>query len=348
MKKHIHMRSGASALLALLALAAPAAAPAGAAPASSRPAAFALSPVDGSGSLVLRGAPSETLRGAVSVRNLSRHAITVLLQPADIRNAGNGNADYVTDRLDRAGRWLRLATKVVALAPRDVRRVPFTVHIPAGTRGASHYAGFVATDSDELRAANAPGSRRRRFTFYRVNRQALPLTVRGPGPLSRSLRLRSVALAVRPADAALELGLLPSGTVLLGSARVKLRVQRAGKTLFTHAANLGQLFPATVLTYKIPWRGRLTPGAYRVRGVVRPLGAAAVPIDKTVTFTPAKQAALERATPHTAHASRGLPAWVWLALGGAALLLTVLLAAVWRLRRAARAEVPLRSGVGQR
>src|ERR1700733_7621172 len=111
-----HPRAGAGVVLALLALAAFAAAPA--APAASTSAVtFALTPA-GAGSLIrLYATPGQVRQGAVSVRNLSGHAVTVILQRADIQTGSNGNANYITARVVDAGRWLGLSAGRVRLAP---------------------------------------------------------------------------------------------------------------------------------------------------------------------------------------------------------------------------------------
>jgi hypothetical protein len=329
-------RAGAVALVAVLAFAATAAPSASAtAPPSSKAAAFALSADGTAGAVRLRGVPGRVVGGAVLVRNLSRHPITVRLQPADIRNASNGNADYVTTRLARTGRWVHLAATTVRLAPHAARRVAFTVRIPTGTSGASHYAGIVAIDAADLAtAARAKTAKAKTFTFARVNRQALPLTIRLPGPRSHSVAVRSAKLTIQPVGAGLLLGLLPGGSELIPTTRVKLRVLRGTRTIFAHASTLGQLFPGQWLNYRIPWHGRPTPGTYHVVGVIRPQGAAAVNIDQTVEFTPAKATQLKRVTPPaTRQPAPATPAWVWLALGSAAALLIALSLAVWKLAR---------------
>ena len=339
-----HPYPGAVVLLASLALAAFAAAPASAAPAPAAPkaATFGLSAVGQSGALRLRSAPGRTVRGAVLVRNVSRRPIVLRLQPADIANATNGNADYITARRSAAGRWVRLAAATVRLAPKASRKVPFSVRIPAGTRGASHYAGIVAFDAaDVTAAARATKRKGTSFTISRITRQALPITLRLPGPLTRKLTLRSVRIKVDPAGAGLILGLRPGGTILTQSAPVKLRVSRGARTTFRHASTLGQLFPNDSFDFRIPWVGRPTEGDYLVRGVIRPKGAAPVYINQTVTFTPAKVKELKRETPPVAEPApakaAGLPMWVWLALTGGGALLLVLLFAIWRLARRARA-----------
>lgn len=318
-------------------LAAFAAGPASAAtPAPSTPA-FSLSSGSIEGALRLRGTPGKELRGSFRVRNVSKRHVTVRLQPADIRNATNGNADYVTTRRAGAGRWLSLDATSVGVEPGATRRVAFTVKVPPGTRGASHYAGIVAVDERELATAKAPRKRAKSagFTFSRINRQALPLTIRLPGPLTRTLAVRKVELDVQPSGASLVLDLQPGGSVLTQDATVKLRVSRGTQTVLTHDATLGQLFPGSGLDYRVAWKGRPTQGSYRVTGVIRPKGAAPVIIDRTVTFTPAKVNELKRETPPvaTTPATNTLPLWVWLALAVAVTLLVGLSVTVLRLKR---------------
>jgi hypothetical protein len=115
------LHAGATALPAVLALAAFAAAPAAAATPSHAAVAFALSPLGNGGSIRLHATPGRVRHGAVLLRNLSRHRVTVILQPADIQNATNGNANYITSRLSATGRWLRLSA---GLTPRASRLAP--------------------------------------------------------------------------------------------------------------------------------------------------------------------------------------------------------------------------------
>jgi hypothetical protein len=303
--------------------------------ASPQPVAFALSPVATTGALRLRGAPGQVLHSAVLVRNISGRPVTVLLQAADIQNASNGNADYVTTHLLTTGRWLQLAIRSVRLAPHASRKVAFTVRIPAGAKGASHYAGIVATNAAELAAATAHKTTRRpSFTFHRIDRQALPITIRLPGGVSRRLVLRSARIVVAPVGAGLVLGLLPGGSELIQRAGIRLRVQRQGRTLFTYVSTLGQLFPGSPLDYRIPWKGQPTQGSYHLQGVIRPQDAAAVSVNQTIEFTAAKATKLKHETTPTAGESTpGMPGWVWPALALAATLLITLSVAVWKLAR---------------
>lgn len=317
-------RRGVVASFASLALAASTCAPAFGAPPAPRPTAFALTPAGSSGSMLLRSTAGQVVRGSVLVRNTSGHRVRVRLRVADIRNASNGNADYITKRPSATGRWLRLRARSVRLAPAAVRRVRYAVRIPRRARGGAHYGGIVAVDAADLRRARTNQRKpRERFSFSRISRQALPLTIRLPGPHKRRLALRSVKFVVEPAGAGLVLGLRPRGTELIQQARVRLRVTSGERTVLRHSGTLGQLFPGSSLHYRIALPQPPTEGSYRVQGVIRPQRAARVYINKTITFSAEKVSELEDETATAPAApAPGLPTWVWIALtaGGLALI----------------------------
>ena len=323
-------------MAAASALVAPAAGPAAAvAVAAPMPTAFALSAGGDRSAVLLRGAPGRTLRGSTRVRNLTRKPVTVALRPADITTAANGNADYRTSGLKGSGRWLRLAATTVRLAPRQTRSVAFTVRVPARSARTSNYAGIVAINAAELSRARSGGTRKG-FTFKRVNRQALPLTIRLPGALKRDLGLGPVKIDVKPAGAALTLGLRPGGNVLIDDAPIALKVTRGSRTVVAHRSALGQLFPGAGLTYRIPWEGRPTAGEYRVQGEIRPAGADTIRIDQTLKFTSKAESTMQDEAAVPGARSAALPLWAWIALTGGGVLLTGLSAAVLTLTRRSR------------
>jgi hypothetical protein len=334
-------RAGAKVLPATLALVALAAAPAAAAAPSPAPVAFALSPVGTTTPIILDGVPGRVLHGAVLVQNVSGHPITVIVQPADIENSSNGNAEFVTTRLSRTGRWLALSTGRVRLAPHASRRVAYTVTVPTGAIGGAHYAGIVAINAADLVTPTArKHSTGRAFSFHRISREALPLTVHLPGALSRSLSLRSAKLIVQPIGAGLLLGLVPGGNELTQGARVNLRLMRGARTVLANSSTLGQLFPGGGLSYRIAWPGRPTPGTYRLLGTIRPQGSAAINVDRVIRFTAAKASQLKRETPPVAQVpGSATPGWMWLVLAGGAALLLALSLTVWKLARRPRAAL---------
>jgi hypothetical protein len=332
----------ARALPVALALAAFAAAPTSAAASPSTAVGFVLSPVGTAGVISLHGTPGRVLKGALLVRNVSRHPIAVILQRADIQNASNGNADYVTSGVSETGRWLHLSAGSVRLAPHASRQVAYTVSVPSAAAGGSHYAGIVAINAADLSAAASHGqSKGRNFTFYRISRQAVPLTIHLPGRPSRSLSLHSVKLVFAPIGAGLVLRLLPGGSELTERAQVKLRVLRGKRVIFASTSALGQLFPGGSLNYRVPWPGNPSAGTYHVLGTIRPQGAATIDINQVIKVTGALASRrAPRTPPATQPAATGTPRWMLIALGVAAALLIALSTACWKLARRPAKHVP--------
>ncbi len=329
------IHTGATSLLAALTLAALAAAPASASGPAPPPVAFTLSPIGATSSVGLHGTARSVLHGTVLVRNASRHPIVVSLERADIQNASNGNADYVTTRVAGTGRWLHLSAERVSLAPHASRVLAYSVIIPSTATGGSHYAGIVAINAADFAAGRKATGRA--FTFHVITRQALPLTIHIPGHLSRRLSLRSVKLSVQPIGAGLVLRLVPGGTELIEGASVQLRILRGPRTVFTVASMLGQMFPGGGLSYRVSWPGRPTPGVYRLLGTIRPQGLAPITIDRLFNFSPRSAAQLKRVTPPAAQLPvAGTPGWVWIALGCGAAVVAALSIMVWKLARRPR------------
>jgi hypothetical protein len=227
---------------------------------------------------------------------------------------------------------LHLSAQNVQLAPHASRRVAYTVSIPSTTTGGSHYAGIVAINAADFSASARGKGKGRGFTFKRISREAVPLTINLPGRLWRGLSLRSVKLIAEPIGAGLVLRLRPSGTELTQGARVHLRVLRGARTTFTYTSTLGQMFPGGDLSYRISWPGRPTPGTYRLLGTIRPRGLPVIKVDRTFGFSTHSAAHLKSMTPPaTQDPATGMPAWVWVALGCGVALLTALSVAVLKL-----------------
>ena len=87
----------------------------------------------------------------------------------------------------------------VRLAARSSRRVAFTVSIPAGSRRLALRRDCRVNAADLARPAAGAGQGNV-FTIYRISRQALAVTIRLPGPLTRSFaQLREAERGIRQA-----------------------------------------------------------------------------------------------------------------------------------------------------
>jgi hypothetical protein len=325
-------------MLVALALAAAAAAPAAATADSPAPGGFNITSPDKSGAVLLNGTTGATLSGRLEAFNTSRRPKVLRLQAADLNTASSGGLSYGTTHPRRAGAWVRLNASEVRIPARSSVNVAFTVAVPRGVRGGSHYAGIVATDARRASAQTASvevGKGRRSVQVGRIVRVAVPVTVRLPGPRTRNVAYTGASLNTDATRPALALALENTGTALIDGARISFHIERDGKRLMKHTSTMAVLMPDSGVRYSVPWTAGTEQGDYRLVGTVTPRGARRVNINEVLTVS-AKQAdklAAQTRTPEAAVAPKSTPMALWAALGAAALLVAAMGVAMWRMLR---------------
>jgi hypothetical protein len=323
------IRPRAALLLCVLASAAQAAGPAHAAPTAEG---LSLEPVGGS-VLRFQSTPGHRLSGAVRVVNRSRHGRDVRLQVTDLESAATGGIAFPAARPRATGTWLRLGLTSVHLGPGQSQIVTFTGRVPKGARAGQHFAGVVAVDTAQLTGkarASSEGVRVRQMT-----RLATPIQVDLPGPLTGRLNVEDVRIAVDAGGAALAMELRNTGTRLLRTTAVNLRVEQNGHTLFRHRDRLLELVPDSAIAYPVAWpTASVAMGTYRVVGTLRPEGVPPVTIDRQVRVGGAVSRKLERSTGVAALPDPGkAPMWMLALLGASLALAGLSIAAYMRARR---------------
>src|SRR6266540_2661715 len=97
--------------------------------------------------------------GALRLVNRSSRPLSVLLSAVDITTAATGGLQYGTRRTGGDGRWLALARRGVRLPAGGVETVPFRLRVPKRAEPGDHFAGIVAINSADARAARRRGGR---------------------------------------------------------------------------------------------------------------------------------------------------------------------------------------------
>jgi hypothetical protein len=302
------------------------------------PGGFYITSPDKSGALSLKGTTGATLSGRLKAFNTSRRPKVLRLQAADLNTASSGGLSYGTAHPRRAGAWVRLDASEVRLPPRSSVNVAFTVAVPRGVRGGSHYAGIVATDAQRVSAQSpsvTAAKGRRSVQVRRIVRVAVPVTVHLPGPRTRNVAYTGASLNTDGTRPALGLELENTGTALIDGARLTFHVERDGKRLMKHASTMAALMPDSGLRYSVPWTAGTEKGDYRLVGTVTPRGARRVNINEVLTVSgkQADKVAAQAKAPAAAAAPKSIPVALWLALGAAVVLVAGMGVALWRMRR---------------
>lgn len=281
---------------------------------------------------------ADDVRGAVRVVNRSGRTRVVRLQALDLVTGDRGGIVFRSGRPAATGRWLRLDRRDVRLRPGAAARVGYTARVPSRVSPGEHYAGIVAIDRADLRAAGQRPSARRGVVLRHVTRLALPVRFTVAGPADRRMAAGRADFAADAAGSRIDLPLRSTGAKLIRSTKVDVAVRdERGRTLFTHRATLAEFVPRTIARYPITWRGRAAEGRYRLVGTVSPKGAPAIRVDQKLEFTRRRAQDLEEQTGEQAAPAASPPLLLLAGLAVALLAAIAATVAYVRLRRRLRA-----------
>ncbi len=291
-----------------------------------------------------RVAAGERARGRVRLVSTSPRTVRVMLLAADVGTAATGGLEYGATQARGVDPVLRLARQGVRLDPGASVEVPFTVATPPDAAPGDRFAGIVALNRSQIRAAQQ-GSQRKGFSLRYLPRLAIAVQVTLPGPAKRELTVGNVGIDVTPSSSDVTVLLRNSGDKLIRRTKGQLAVSQNGRELVRRKVDLSAFVPATRIQYRVPLVGRPAEGSYRVTGVLRPERGAPVRVDETVSFGARAAREFKRETGR--EATRSGPSGLLVgALVAAVLAVLVLVAALVRAQRRLRANDDAGSNTG--
>lgn len=239
--------------------------PAGNATASGPTFALKPAPPTSSGYLVLKGRPGTTLHAEVRVLNVGEEAGTTALYPVDATTGQTSGAVYRsrTEPKRGVGRWAKLASGSLTLAPGQSRLVPFSIRIPPRTARGQYLGGLVAQRAT-ANAASEPAAGKGSFKVRIQELSVVAVQVDVPGPRRPQMRLSGIGVGNQPGHQSLLLGIANTGNVLV-KGRGSLKVATAAGHPVKHQTfHLDTFVPDTHIDFPVYIRGKaLTPGRYR-------------------------------------------------------------------------------------
>jgi hypothetical protein len=272
----------------------------------------------------------EAVRGTLRVVSLTPRAKTILVAPVDVSTASAGGLQYGSSQPTAEGSWLNLAVRSVRIAGAGSASVPFTARVPRGATAGDHFAGITAVDS---RAVRGPTHGRGPIHLRLIPRLAMTLELRVPGRRTSELALRSAKIDVAPSGASLVLGISNPANTLIPASTGSVTVSQGSNLLFSQGIELAAFVPGTTIAYHVPWQGTPVEGTYRLTGELRPTGAPAIAIDRTVTFGRIAIRQFRHQTGRPAKENAGAPVVLIVALAFASMAVIVLGVGYGRARR---------------
>jgi hypothetical protein len=217
---------------------------------------------------IFAGKRGKTFTSEVRVTNAGDQPGTAYLYPVDATTGQTSGTVYLSRKNKRrdVGRWLRLGTQSVTLAPGESRVVSFRFTIPRKTRRGDHVGGIVAENARLKTGAKAQGRKGSggfQISIRELTIVGVEVTLPGGKP---KLSATGVKAGGQTGNQAILLGLANTGGVLL-KPRGRVAVKDShGRTVKRAALSLDTLIPATKIDYPVYFPGKpLRPGKYQVR-----------------------------------------------------------------------------------
>jgi hypothetical protein len=318
-----------TALSATLAAAAIALAPsvAGTAGASGAPASIYISPVGtGAAYFTVTIPDGGSRRLTVALSNPGTSVAQAEVYAANVYTIVNGGFAARLAGQPETGvtTWLDYPAHSLSIAPGRTQEQSFTVSVPANAPPGEHVTTLVVQQESQTRTTGA-------VNLAQVNRQALPIVIDVPGPLSPGLALRAVAPANFGGRTVVGVGVTNTGNLRLHPDATLVVTNSQGRRVGALAVKMGTVYPGDSTTAEGTLASALPPGHYTVTadlsdshpGVVAQSDDFSIHVSAPPHYVAAPVPVAVGATPLPAQVTRGLP--ITLAVG---LVLAALLAGI--------------------
>jgi hypothetical protein len=229
------------------------------------------------------GAGRSARAGTLELRNLGGTRLTVLLDPVDAVTASTLGSAYAVRGLaiHRPARWTALARRSVVLTPHGTSFVEVGVRVPARARAGDYLSGISVQAAAGARQTKLRGN----VSISSIQRYAVGVLVRLPGPRFPLLQLTGASIDRQPAGVAFSLFGRNPGNVILQNVAGTVRITQGKRAVAQMPLGPGTFVTGTSIAYPIPVpREHPREGTvYRVRAVLRYAGRTAR-LDRLVRF----------------------------------------------------------------
>jgi hypothetical protein len=247
----------------------------------------AVHPASGASSsyFTLSADPGELVQaGTLELRNGRRHAITVRVDPVGAVTASTLGSAYrnAGSALTDQARWIVLPRRRIVLGPRATATLPVAVRLPDGAHAGDYLSGISVEALGQEHETRVRGN----VAIASVQRYAVGLFVKVPGPRTELIRLTSARIEREPAGLTFYLDARNDGNSILQRVRGYLLLTRGHRVVARRRIGPGTFVSGTSIAYPL-----LTPrevpregAVYRVRALMRYGAGKVARLDTRVRF----------------------------------------------------------------
>ena len=231
--------------------------------------------------------------GVLQLRNQTGLRVTVMLDPVDALTASTLGSAYQlrTTRIHGPTRWTSLSRRRVVLAPHGSAVIHVAIRMPGRVAPGDYLSGISVQELGGTNRAKLRGN----VAISSVERYAVGVAVRVPGPRHPLLRLTSAGVERNPSGVEFLVKGRNPGNVILQNVQGWVLITHGNRVVARTAVGPGTFVTATSISYPIlaqnerPREGTV----YRVRALFRYAGGVAR-LDTLVRF--GHRAAVRQAT----------------------------------------------------
>jgi hypothetical protein len=221
--------------------------------------------------------------GTLELQNHHRQPVTVRLDPVGALTASTLGSAYREAGPSVAGQasWIVLPQRSIVLGAHATAKVPIGVNTPGGTAAGDYLSGISVEALGQKGQTRVRGN----IAISSIQRYAVGLLVKVPGPRHSLIQLTGATIAREPAGLTFYLHARNGGNAILQNVRGRLLVTRGRRKVVRTAIGPGTFVTGTSIAYPLlAPREQPSEGAeYRVRAVMRYAGRV-VRLDTRVRF----------------------------------------------------------------
>lgn len=288
----------------------------------------------GSSYFTLGGRPGGASQaGTLELDNQRDKRVVVRLDPVGALTASTLGSAYTPpdSAVSRQATWVRLPTRRVSLPPHGHLRVPVSVAVPGGTAPGDYLSGVSVEALGQKRHTKVHGN----IAISSVQRYAVGVLVKVPGPLHPLITITSARITREPAGLTFYLHAQNAGNAVLKNVRGQVLVTRGRRTVARLKIGPGTFVNGTSIEYPVlvPREEPREGAFYRVRAFMRYRGGIAR-FDNMVRFGhKAAEAQQDFGGRPLSDGRSGIPVWLVVAAFGAAFAAAVLALLIFLRRR---------------
>ena len=209
-------------------------------------------------SLTMR--PGETKQVRIELGNYGTTSVSARSYVADVYSMINGGMGVRLSGEPASGTtdWLSYPAKTLQLDPRQAVPETLTVAVPS-TAAPGDYISALVIEGDAGTSQSGDAA------FKQVDRQAVAVAIRVPGPLVPGLSLPTAALRTTPGGVSyIDLGMLNSGNIHLHLVGTYALTDANGVQIAGGPVTMDTVYAHTSTVLAVPVTVALTPGHYTV------------------------------------------------------------------------------------